>query len=381
MAAPLIWIVAGEESGDLQGAALARALAAETPGVRLAGLGGRQMRAAGVELFADVTARAATGLVEVLKVVPYFRRMLRETARRVLAERPAAVVLIDFPEFNLRLARRVGSEVPVVYYIPPQIWAWRERRIETIRRFVRKIVAIFPFEEAYYRKRGVDCAFVGHPLVEIVSEERGRPSLAGELGLDPARRWIGLLPGSRAGEFSHHWPRFRDAAAELHRRRPDTGFILSVARHARPPGAEAVPFPLERVEGRGRDVLRSVEGALLASGTVSLEAALIGCPHVAAYCVNPLTYRIVRRMIRTDLFTMPNILAGREIVPEFEQHEATPAALAEALERAVCDAEGRERMRRELAAVSEVLGSGGAARRGAREVLSIAGLLAAAPPG
>ncbi len=377
MSPPSVWIVAGEESGDLQGAALARAILALRPDVRLAGLGGARMRDTGVALAADPTAHAATGVVEIVRKLPYFRRLLADTAGRILAERPAAVVLVDFPEFNMRLAARVGSRVPVVYYIPPQVWAWREGRVETIRKHVRKVVAIFPFEEGYYRDRGIDCAFVGHPLVEIVARERTTPRLP----LDPGRLWIGLLPGSRSGEFARHWPLFREAAARLHARRPETSFFLSVPPHAGPFDPGSPPFPLQHVAGGGRDILRSVAGALLASGTVSLEAALLGCPHVAAYCVNPLTYRIARRMIRTDLFTMPNILAGREIVPELEQHEATPEALATALERTVCDPASADGQRRDLAAAVASLGGEGAAERAARAVLAAAGLSVPGAPG
>lgn len=377
MTSPSVWIVAGEESGDLQGAALARAIAAIRPDVRMTGLGGSRMRAAGVSLVADPTEHAATGLVEVLRKLPYFRRLLADTAGKILAVPPAAVVLVDFPEFNMRLAARVGSRVPVVYYIPPQLWAWREKRVETIRRHVRKVIAIFPFEEAYYRDRGIDCSFVGHPLVEIVARERAAPPVP----LEPGRLWIGLLPGSRTGEFARHWPLFRDAAARLHARRPETSFFLSVAPHAGPFDPGTLPFPLRHVPGGGRDILRSVTGALLASGTVSLEAALIGCPHVAAYRVNPVTYRIVRRMIRTDLFTMPNILAGSEIVPELEQHEATPEALAAALERTVCDPARAGAQRRELAAAVASLGGEGAAARAARAVLAAAGLSQDSGPG
>lgn len=371
-----LWLVAGEASGDQHGATLARALRdAAGPSLVLRGIGGPLMRAAGVDLVADVTARAATGIVEVLRAVPFFWRLLRRTRADILRERPAAAVLIDFPEFNLRLARCVGREVPVVYYIPPQLWAWRTGRVRAVRAFVRRAVVVFPFEELFYKRHGVDCVFVGHPLVDAVAQDVPA-DLAAERGLDRSRRWIGLLPGSRRAEFAHHWPLFREAAARVHRAWPETGFLLSVTP-AVPVPAEAAeghaPFPLVCVRGRGRDVLRAAEAALVASGTATLEAALLGCPHVAAYRMHPATHWLAKRLVKVPHFALPNVVAGRRIVPELAQDAATPEALADALLSVARDPGARARVRRDLADAARSLGGAGAAARAARAVLETAG--------
>ena len=369
-----VWIVAGEDSGDLHGANLARALKGLRPDLVLRGLGGPLMRAAGVELDADLTAHAATGLVEVLGKLPFFLRTMRAAVASIRREKPAAVVLIDFPDFNLRLAKKIGKEVPVVYYIAPQLWAWRPKRIETIREFVRRVLVIFPFEEKFYRDQGVDAAFVGHPLVEHLAAEKPA-DLKRELGLDPAASCVGLLPGSRASEFNHHAELFAQAARILRGRRPGLSFLLSVARSA-PADAEArfkgIPG-LVCVRGRGREILRSCQAAIVAPGTATVEAMLIGCPFVMAYRMSPLTYRTLKRMVKLDRFAMPNILAGREFIPELVQDQATPETLAAELE-SLLDPARAGAVQKDLAEASSSLGGSGASARAAEQVLRTAGL-------
>src|SRR6266850_1391813 len=280
-----IMLVAGEASGDLHGAGLCRALRGLDPRCRLFGMGGTRMATAGMDLLVDVTANAVVGGSEAIGQVPRLYRAYRGL-RAVLsgADRPAVLVLIDFPEFNLRLARAARRAcVPVVYFIPPQVWAWRAGRVKTIRRFVSLVLAVFPFEAPLYRRAGVPVEFVGHPLLDQLQGAPTREAARRRLGLDERTAVVGLLPGSRHQEVVRVLPAMRGAAAEVLRAAPGTRFVLGlaptiprdlVAQHL------AGGPPVEIVEGQTHAAIRAADLALITSGTVTLEAALLGTPMV-----------------------------------------------------------------------------------------------------
>lgn len=330
---PCVWIIAGEASGDNYGAMLAEALRQRRPGLRLRGMGGEQMRAAGVELFVDSSELGVVGLIEVLKSLRFFLRLLREVSARALAERPATVVLIDYPGFNLRLAERLRrAGIPVVYYISPQVWAWKKGRIPRIARDVDKMLCIFPFEPAVYAGTGLDASFVGHPLLEILAPLRHNPPPR-----DP--NLVLLLPGSRSSEIKSLFPDFLRTAAQLQQARPELHFMVPLPRQSCLEQAKALtadtPLPvqlsLEYSVGETRQWLSRASAGLAASGTVTVEAAILGLPLVVAYRLNPITWQIVKRIVKLPYVTIANLVTRRCVYEEYLQHDAVPEKMAPAL--------------------------------------------------
>lgn len=372
-----IMIVAGEPSGDLHGAGLARALRAQAPEVRLIGMGGPAMAEAGVERVVDVTAEASVGFVEVIGRVGILWRAFRRL-RGVIEglPPPRALVVIDFPEFNLRLARvarRAG--IPVVYFIPPQIWAWRPGRMKTIRRLASLVLAVFPFERALYRGAGVKVEFVGHPLRDRIVDAPLRAAARRQLGLEDEDEVLGLLPGSRRVEIAAVLPAMREAAALIRQRRPATRFVLAVAPTVERGSVEAVlgpASPVRAVEDRTYAVIRAADLLLVASGTATLEAALLGTPMIVCYRLAALSEAIVRILVRVPWVSLPNLLAGRAVVPELYRQATTPAKLASAALDLLGDDAALAAQREAFTEISEQLGEGGVAARAARLVLAMA---------
>jgi len=320
-----ILISAGEASGENYGAQLISEMNALCPGLRFFGLGGDRMQAAGCDLTVHAKDVAVVGLAEVVSHLPKiygeFRRLLREADRR----KPAAAVLIDFPDFNFRLARQLHRRgIPVFYYVSPQLWAWRQGRIRLVQRYVRKMFVIFPFEEAFYRDRGVHVEFVGHPLADLQPPERSREAFAGNHGLDPARHWIALLPGSRRKEIVMNLPEMLRAARVLG---PDQQYLMPVASTidnqwlaslVSQSGVSNIVFTHDSLS-----TLHHARAAVVASGTATMEATLMNVPFVMVYRVADLTWRLGRRFVSVPFFAMPNLIAGREVIPELVQHELT----------------------------------------------------------
>ena len=375
--APSIMLVAGEASGDLHGATLARALKDLAPGCRLFGMGGGRMAGAGVELLADVTTAAAAGGTEAIgRVALLLRAFLRLRAVVERSPRPAALVLIDFPEFNLRLARvATRAGVPVVYFIPPQLWAWRGGRIRTIRRFVSLVLAVFPFELPFYRHAGVPVEFVGHPLLDALDGAPPRVEARRELGVDAAPRVIGLLPGSRREEVERLLPAMREAAARVALVRPDTRFVLGLA-----PTVEAAAIqrhldgapPVAVVAHRPHTVMRAADLLLVSSGTATLEAALLGTPMIVAYRLSRPSEVMVRLLVRVPWISLANLTLGRSVVPELYQEAVTGARLAGEALRLLDDAAGMEAQREAFRELRDQLGAPGVGMRAARLVLETA---------
>ena len=373
-------ISCGEASGDLYAGALATALRELDPALGLFGFGGARLEAAGAELLGDYRGFAVTGLSEALAVVPRSLRLLRTLEAAARDRRPDVVVAVDFPDFNLRLVRRMHRlGIPVVYYVSPQLWAWRAGRLATIRTHVAKMLVIFPFEEAIYEKAGVPVEFVGHPLVDLVEVTRSREEVAKAAGLDPARAIVGLLPGSRPNEVSRLLPGIVEAARRIERDLPGTQFLV-----ARAPALDDALFaPVEAARRAGTpigllaeaadDVLAASDVVVTASGTATVQTALHGRPMVIVYRLSGPTYALGRHVVRVASYGMVNLIAGRSIVPELIQERFTPAAVAREVLPLLTDQGRAGIMREDLAEVRARLGEPGASRRAARAVLAVAG--------
>jgi lipid-A-disaccharide synthase len=374
-----IMLAAGEASGDLHGAALCHALRVAAPGCRLFGMGGERMAAAGMDLLADVTAAAVAGGTEAVSRIPLLYRAYRHL-RGALgdARRPGVLVVIDFPEFNLRLAqaaRRAG--VPVVYFIPPQIWAWRSWRVRTIRRVISRVLAVFPFETALYRRAGVPVEFVGHPLLDALAGAPDRVAARRLLGLDARALVIGLLPGSRREEVERVLPAMREAVAAVGAARPDARFVLALAPTIEPAAVErrlGAGSPVAIARDRAHAVMRGADLLLVASGTATLEAALLGTPMVVCYRVSRLTELMVRTLMRVPWISLPNLTLGRAVVPELYQEAATGERLGREALRLLGSDAALDAQRAAFREIKGQLGEPGVGARAARLVLAEAGM-------
>lgn len=371
-----VFISCGEPSGDLYAAALADRLKALDPAASVTGLGGGRLRAAGATLAGDFGGLTVTGLVEALEVVPRSLAMLRRLVRAAREQRPDVCVLIDFPEFNFRLAAEMKKlGVPVVYYIPPQAWAWRRGRLKTIARLADRILVIFPFEREIYRAAGTPVTFVGHPLLDLANPTCPRGEFLAGIGADPSRPTLGLLPGSRANEVERLLPALAGALPPIATRVPGVQVLV-----ARAPGLadalfaplSAAPCPIHIVEDRTDDVLASVDAAVTASGTATVQAAIHQCPMVIVYKVAPLTYRALRRLVHVETIGMANLVAGARVAPELVQDACTSEAIAAEVVRMLTDPDLRATTREALSEVRAKLGGEGASERVAEIVLGTA---------
>jgi lipid-A-disaccharide synthase len=369
-------ISCGEPSGDLYAAALAHEIRELEPSVAITGFGGDRLRAAGADLTGDFSGLSVTGLLEVVRLLPRTYQIYRRLIARARAERPDVLVAIDFPDFNFRLARAVRRlGIPVVYYISPQLWAWRPGRMRTMREIADRVLVIFPFEERIYRDAGVPVEWVGHPLLELTPAARARHTILAELGLRDGHPIVALLPGSRRNEVREILPGLVEAAGLIRQQVPDAQLVVARAPHVS--GDLLVPLgpldpPAAIVDGHADDILTVADVALVASGTVTVQAALHGCPMVVVYRLSPLTYRLGRPFVHVDTFAMVNLVAGRKVVPELIQDEFVPRRVAEEALSVIGDPQHAARVRRALRDVRERLGEPGASRRAARAVLDVA---------
>ena len=371
-----ILMVAGEASGDLHGARLAEALRRLDGRLVLEGMGGRQMEQAGVRLLADASQTAVVGGTELWEKRRVLSTALGRLRRQLRTARPDLLICIDFPDFNLLLARSAHrAGIPVCYFISPQVWAWRRWRIHTIRRLVRKMLVLFPFEETLYRKAGVDVTFVGHPLLDTLATIPSREACRAALGLPRDAQIVGLLPGSRAAELRRHLPLLLAAGAMLRQTRPGLRLLLGLAPTL--PGAEveqvirAAGVPVEVAPGRTPEVMRAADVLLAVSGTVTLEAAILGTPMVITYRLGWLSALLALPLIRVPFIGLPNLVAEQRVVPELIQYAATPPRLAAAAAEILDSPERQAAVRAALAEVRQRLGTPGAAARAAREVLAL----------
>ena len=360
-----VFLVAGEASGDAHGAALVRELRALDADVACEGLGGPKMADAGMALRHDLASSAIMGFVEVLKHLGPIRRLFLDTVAHIKAARPDVVVLIDYPGFNLRLAKALhGSGIPVVYYISPQVWAWKKGRIHALKEYCRKMLVIFPFEVEIYQRIGMDCRFVGHPLLEHIDAHKPDASVKG----DPVS---GQLPGSRAQEIERLLPPMIGAAREILRTHPRARFHTPCVNEARAAQIRAIAgdFPLELRVGGMYGIVKTARFCLVASGTATLETALLGTPFIIVYRTNAVTFWLAKRLVDVAHIGIVNILLGRRAVPELLQDEATPQQLAAETLALLEDGPRRTAMLQDFAELRTLLGGAGASRRAAEAVL------------
>jgi lipid-A-disaccharide synthase len=368
-------MVAGEASGDLHGAAVVRALKRLAPAADIAGVGGDMMAGEGMRLIHHIKRLAFMGFIEVVRNLPAIRALERLLLREVETRRPDVVVLIDYPGFNLRFARKAKERgVPVLYYISPQVWAWNKGRVRRMAGPVDRMKVVFPFEVGIYRKEGIDVEWVGHPLAEHLAENLTRAEFVQQQGLDPGKKIVGLFPGSRTQEIERILPVMVRAAEEIRRTRevqialgvaPNLGPAL-IRRHL-PAGAD-----IRLVEGATHGLMAHADAAIVTSGTATLETGWFGTPMVVVYRTSPVTYLIGRMLVRVPAIGLVNIVAGKKIVPEFVQHAMTVENLTAAVGRILDDPAYAEGMRRDLAAIRDLLGPRGASEKVARGILALA---------
>ncbi|MFL6312261.1 MAG: lipid-A-disaccharide synthase [Terriglobales bacterium] len=404
-------ISAGEASGDTYGAQLIEALRGLAPDSRFFGMGGEKMRASGAELLVHAHEVAVVGLVEVLTHLPGIRRRFKHLVAEAARRKPDAAILIDFPDFNLRLARelhRLG--IPVFYFVSPQIWAWRTGRVQQIRKYVRKMIVIFPFEQEFYARHGVKVSYVGHPLAYEPPPQISREEFAAKHFLDPKKQWIALLPGSRRKEVRLNLPAMVEAGRLLQKQNSEFEFLLPIAstlsedwlrgqldaqglelgyiktrnvathgryfvelRYGNPKRAGIRRSHQINLTDNARATLMHARAAVVASGTATVEAALSGTPFIVVYRLAPLTWLLGRRLVKLDTFAMPNLIAGKKIVPELIQKDFTAQNVFKELNKIIPDGPARQQMQADLKMVQQRLHDSpdaeSPAQRAAREIL------------
>jgi lipid-A-disaccharide synthase len=377
-----VLISCGEPSGDLYAGALAAELRARDPGVEIAGLGGPRLEAAGADLVGDFSALSVTGLTGALRVVPRSIGLIRRLAASARARRPDVIVVIDAPDFHFPLMWTLRKlQIPIVYYISPQLWAWRKGRMSSIKRHVARVLVIFPFEADLYRAARVPVQFVGHPLVDLANPRQSRADFLSDLGLRPQAPTVALLPGSRRNELHRIAPVLASALPLIHAGVPDVQFVIGGARGLPDDvftpliGAPGLPTEFKRpvlVRDRTDDVLNACDIAITASGTATVQCALHERPMVVVYRVSWLDYLMAKQFLTLPDVAMPNVLAGRRIVPELMQDDFTPPSVAAAAVELLNDRDKHTRMREALRAVKEQLGASGASGRAAEAILEVA---------
>jgi len=368
-----ILMVAGESSGDLHGSHLAAALWKLDPSLEIMGIGGERMRRAGVKILYGIEDLGVVGVFEVFFHLKIIAKVYWALKRLLQNKEADLLILIDYPDFNLRLARVAKrSKIKTIYYISPQVWAWRKGRINTIKQLVDQMMVILPFEKKLYEEAGVPCSFVGHPLLDEIPDEFNRKAFYVRHGLDPHQPILGVLPGSRRSEISAHMPVLLESLPRIQKKVPNLQIILAGA-----PSLTEDDFKpwnlsefqnLHWVFGETTEVLKASDAVITASGTATLQAAICGTPMVIIYRVSPWTYCLGRMLVKVNFIGMVNVIAGKKVVPEFIQNEVTPVRITETICPILLESDLRDRIRKSLNAVREALGTPGASVRAAEIV-------------
>ena len=381
MTAKRIMIVAGEASGDMHGASLVAAIRRRDPDVLFSGVGGAALAEQGMEILFDAAKLGVIGLLEVFRHLPEIRQALRILEQRLRQEKPDLLILIDFPDFNLILAKKAKKlKIPVFYYITPQVWVWRSGRVRKIGRLADRIGVIFPFEKDFFQERGVAVDFVGHPLLDVVPPIPKDREFRQQHGIGEDASVICILPGSRKSEIEMVLPAFLDAARMILARRPNTVFLLPLASTltetdlARQ-GLQVDDLPVQVIRENRYDAMAASDCAMAVSGTVTLELAIMGVPMVVAYRVSSLTHLLARLIIRLPYFSLVNLVAGEKVVPELSQQEVCPERVSEEIMLLLQDKSLRRATKEKCAKVRDRLGGPGAADRAAVIALEAAGQL------
>lgn len=359
-----IAIVAGEVSGDIQGGKLAGEIKKIMPDIKIWGIGGHEMQREGVELVSDITELAVVGFWEVLKNYRRIKKVFYNILKEIETRHPKAVILVDYPGFNLRLARKVKSlGIPIIYYISPQVWAWGKGRIKKISKLIDKMIVIFPFEKEFYEKEGVPVEFVGHPIIDVLaSRVSKRDEFRKEIGVLPNEKLIGILPGSRVQEVRRHLPVFLKAAKKIKNAR----FVIGAASNNICEMIKNTPFPV--LVGRTYDIMEASDLILTSSGTATLETACFGTPIVVIYKLNFLTYFFIRHIINIPNIAMVNIVCGERVVPELVQSRASAKSVEREAIKILEDSSG---IMGKLSQIKYKLGTPGAVQRAAKIICEV----------
>ncbi len=377
-----IMIVTGEASGDLHGANLVRAIRAQRSDISFCGMGGTELESLGVEILCDADKVSVVGLTEVFSHLKDIFAALSVLKRRMIADPPDLLVIIDLPDFNLILAKKAKKlGIPVFYYIAPQVWAWRSGRVRTIKKRVDKLGVILPFEEDYFKQRGVDTEYVGHPLLDTVKTTSTRDKFFQKYNIRPDQRCIGLLPGSRKKEIRALLPCFLDAALllqEKHKESDSLVFLIPQASTIKKEDLEEAGLILYKdrldlrvIEDDRYNMMSVCEGAVAASGTVTLELAIQGIPMVVVYKLTAITHFFARLLVKLDHFSLVNLIAGKSAVSELLQHEVTPVNITKELSDIINNQEQRNQILTDLKEVRIRLGEKGASEKAANVVLEL----------
>ncbi len=362
-------ISAGETSGELYGALLSREIKKRWPETEISGIGGPRMKAEGVNLIAGIAH--VIGIVEAIRHIPEAKRTLNKAADFLNEHRPDILVLIDYPDFNLALAKKAkAAGVPVLYYVSPQVWAWRGGRVHKIAALAKKMAVLFPFEVEYYQKTPLPCEFVGHPITETINIGESKEGLKIKLGLDPEKDVVSILPGSRPNELNRHQFIVMELAAMIHKKLPDTQIVMPLVSGTEFPSS--LPDYIKIVHGQTTEALACSSAAAVASGTATLETALVGTPMVVFYDVSPLTYYLAKMLATVRFISLVNILSDREVVKELLQKDAHAATIFAELNKILKDTVYRHNMIVNLKAIKDMLQG----RQPSARVASIVGEIA-----
>lgn len=368
-----IFIICGEASGDLHAGNLAKKILELNPKVKISGVGGRCLDEAGAKIYRDIKDLAVIGFFDVLKKLPKFFSLQRLILKKIKEEKPDAIILIDFSGFNLRLARKINKTLPVIYYVSPQVWASRPGRVKTIKGYIHKMIVLFKFEEEFYKRYGVDADFVGHPLLDIVRPTMEKKEFLNKFGLLESKSTIALLPGSRKQEIKRILPIMLESACLIKQKIKDVQFVLAKSPHLDLDIYNCIikkaDIDLKIIEGKTYDCLNIADFCLVASGTATLETAIIQRPSVVIYKMNLLNYLLYRPMVRLSYISMVNIVAGKKIVPEFIQFKAHPKKISAEVLEILQNPTRSEQMKKDLGQVKSLLGEKGASLRAARIII------------
>ena len=370
-----IFISAGDPSADYYGKCLIDAMSSTCGMVSSFGLGGPLMQQAGLRPLADHNDLAVLGFWEIIPKLFYFRQLLKKTAREIEQARPKVVILIDYPGFNLRLAERIKHlQIPIVYYISPQVWAWGKGRVAKIKRLIDLMLVIFPFEEKFYQSQDIKAIFSGHPIVDRYAAIPGKDNCRKSLGF--SRKTIALLPGSRVQEVRRMLPEMVAAAGRIREKMQDVDFVIAGVSGVPPELYENIikDAGIPVVVGKTPEIMNAADLVIVSSGTATVETAFFTTPMIVIYKTGAITYQIAKRLIKLDAIGMVNIVAGQKIVPELIQHQASAAAIAAEAVEILSDASRYAQMVMDLRMVKEKLGSGDAAMRAFREINKVAGI-------
>lgn len=369
-----IILIAGEDSGDLHGALLVNALKQLNPKLTFSGLGGQKMKASGVEIYQDFTKLAVVGFVEVLKHYPEFKKIFDFILGKIKSLKPVAVILIDYPGFNLRIAKKLESvDTKVIYYISPQVWAWKQNRVFTIKKYVDRMLVLFQFEKDFYARFGIDVDFVGHPLVDTVRVDTPRNKILAGVDLQDYKTTIGLLPGSRQKEIERHLPVMLKTAEILHKEFPMLQFLLvkapSISRSTLTAMTDKINIRIPIIEENIYDAIGACDLCLVTSGTATLETALLGKPMIVMYKTSWATWMLAKMVVKIPHISLVNVVAQKEVVPEFIQNKATAQAMAKALKEIFTDEIRIATMKEQLRNTTESLGTSPATLKAAEAII------------